>query len=137
MHTINCSNFSATDVPGVYTISYQLAQQQTLSVYLPLQSTSVGGAVVDVGPYVDFGLYDGTLVLPSTAEAGQPVTLRLSSNTSHLAVTNTGTDGWLVTVTTPGNITLQLGLMQPALDAANASIWTFTVPGGQMSQVSC
>lgn len=135
---VACSALSVAVDPGLFLYNYTLYSQGQLSIYLDLYSTAVGGSVINVGPSVDYMVYDGFIDLgaqPVNTEAGQPITLTLSSNTSHTALTDTGTDGWYVLMTRPTGITLGLGLMQPAGEAASISLWTLTVDGDHLIQV--
>lgn len=140
VESIACANFSSANSPGVYSMSYMLMYEELLSVYMPLQSIAVAGALVDVGAYVDYTVYDGNLTLPNislSSEAGQPIVLQLASRTNDLAVSNTWADGWLVSMSTPGNSTAaELGPMLPAGIDGNVSFWDFTVSSSGLTQVS-
>ena len=124
----------------MYFISHTPVTVGRFSFSLELDSVAVGGAVVDIGPYVDYTVYDGILEfvdLPSTgrAVAGQSITLRLLTNTSYPAVTNFGTDGWSVSLAAHGEAATELGLMQPSNQPANPSYWEMTIDGSRLTNV--
>lgn len=118
--------------------------QGELSIHLALQSIAVGGTVVNIGPFINTTGYGGILAVPGLAAngsslaspAGRPITLQLSSNTSHAAISDAGADGWMVSMFSPGSsMALYLGLMQAAGVDGKQSLWSLTVPGSNLSQV--
>lgn len=90
-----------------------------------------------MGPYIDYTVYDGVLgIVASTTEAGQSLTVQLTSSTSHAAMSDTGGDGWMLSLLSPGaDSFMQLGLMHAAGASDNASLWEFTVAGSNLTQV--
>ena len=136
--SVSCSNLTEMSDPHSYGLYYTLASQGALAIYLVLQSAAVGGAVIDVGPYVDYTIYDGTIdlaTIPVNIEAGQSISLGLRSNTSQAAMTNVGVDGWSVALTDPtGNVT-NIGLMQPAGVVDATSRWAMQLQGSYLTQV--
>lgn len=135
----NCSELQAAGSVGVYKMDYVPTFDGQLSVFLSLQSIAVGGAVVTIGSYVDYTVYDGRLEflsLPDKPVVAQAITMRLLSSTSYPAVTNIGSDGWMLSLLGPGmDNSTQLGLMQPGAASANGSYWEFTVSDVYVTKV--
>lgn len=137
MESISCLNFTATAQPGVFALHYMLLRQEQLYIGISTATSNLSCGSIDVGPYVDYNIYGGTLSINDTdSVAGQPLSLQLTSNTSHSAMSDTGNDGWMLLMKPPGaDKFMQLGLMQPAAESAGLSYWTMPVSGDQLTQV--
>jgi hypothetical protein len=77
------------------------------------------------------------LQLPPVPQAGQNLTLQITSNATNFTALHANSTGWRVSMTPPGGKpTVDLGFMQDASATGLSHQWTLSIPGDNLTLVS-
>lgn len=134
MSSVNCSEFAAGPSPGLYTYTFKLNQlgNTWFFVEISYQSTSQQLLSVQYAELDRNSVYDAWLDTPDSAfEAGHPIQLHLTSNTSFDTLYNSGV-GWTGTLVPPDMTRSSYGLMERDMEVNGTYTWKLSVTLNQV-----